>query len=333
MFKPQEDINAINTPPSSSYQKYSPAQIASIVTLLGASLMATIGCSKESSNQTPPSPITKVQPSTTPKKKPSQINKPTPDVSKELAVYGPMKQKWMNELSKLGKIDVHAQAIHDFLKENAILGAPVAQGLKFIEQGKTPTWVGLTFVTEDDTKNPTWEHYSTKNLVSSAHYLPDKRTIIMKNDAPVSDSWKGILLAHEGLHAKEMVTAPYDWEDPETFDEHEVGAHTFQNSLMTKIGGDRYQKALEEEIKRSREVIKKTGPGAFEKYFPARQEYSPAFDEVFGPCESQFERDTRGTQIWIHALFKMIDQDFPNKEDRLRIKKITYRSITAKNKK
>jgi len=134
--------------------------------------------------------------------------------------------------------------------------------------------------------------------------------------APISTSWRGIILAHEGFHAYDFLSKPYDWNDPKTFAEHEVQAHTLQNGLMSEAGGEAYQKYLEKEVERLRKtiVIRKEGADSYVKSYPNRSVYNVELDHVFGPTESEFEKDIRATHTWIHAVFSLIEKDFPSKQ-------------------
>ena len=50
--------------------------------------------------------------------------------------------------------------------------------------------------------------------------------------------------------------------------------------------------------------------GAFTNItLPSRTEYNPGLDNALGPALSTLEKDARQTAFWIHAVFKMYEQD------------------------
>lgn len=146
-----------------------------------------------------------------------------------------------------------------------------------------------------------------------ANFSPANNNIGIKEYEPTSDSWKGIMLLHEGLHAHRYMTEHYDWLDSRIYCYKEVEAHQFQNRLMLHLGGAAYQEALRKEIERSLNTVREE-KGNVIKMFASRSVYDVRLDEAFGPAQSDFERDSRQTSLWIHAQFEILERYAPPAE-------------------
>lgn len=224
-----------------------------------------------------------------------------------------LRDRWINPMKEVTDRSTNpiARMVQEFVLNSAILAEPNGQGVRALEAAKNPNngWFILVPIVRQDTTMPLWEKPYTAAI--AGNFKPQDKSLILKADMPMSPQWRGIIIAHEGFHAFEYIPKPYDWHNPEIFVQHERAAHEFENSLIASEGGSKYQDYLETEIERIHVIIASHGPGAFETYFPDRAPYDTKLDTIFGAAESKFEKDTRMTHIWIHAIFSIIEEDFP----------------------
>lgn len=123
----------------------------------------------------------------------------------------------------------------------------------------------------------------------------------------MSQTFKGILLAHEGLHVMRFLEHPYEEQSEEEYCEEERIAHEFQNRLMLALGGRAYENLLQAEANRLYADVKKSGRRVSEA-FSEKGKYHAEMDAIFGPALSDYEREFRETGLWIHANFIVIDR-------------------------
>ena len=193
---------------------------------------------------------------------------------------------------------------------------PYSKGFHFLEAGKTPPSVAFFPLVPADLLKP----YLTR-LTSGRHtfsqYEPQENLLIVNDFEPCSDFWKGMSLLREGQHAETQLSVPYNTKDSWVFSEHQRNAFSFEDRLMSKIGGSAYEELLDREIVRIRADAMKRGskgfksqPGSFTMVIiPQRGPYNPELDKIFTPALSETERENRQTNFWIHAVFKAYEED------------------------
>ncbi len=208
--------------------------------------------------------------------------------------------------------DPEATAVVAFLRKNAILAAPTnMDGIQTLESSQNDDWVAiLPLIADDELKGGHWKSFfsTSESIGAAANFLPESRTIILKDSVPLHPNWKGMLLLHEGHHAHTFIREMYDWTDQQTYCTKERDTHSFQNRVALTFS-ERYAPILTSETSRLKATIKKD-QGLIGTDFPDRGEYNTHLDAVFGEARSERERDIRQSHLWIHACFDLIDQEF-----------------------
>lgn len=270
----------------------------------------------------------------------TQKSEDTPKIEKaDLEKRLREKQAWLKTLEDLVKKTKNpkAQAVLDFVRDNGIVGLPRIGGdgrmeVQVPEEPEGVSWFNFVpLVKEDEDLGGAWQQYTVTSIAAggigaAAHFLPGLRTIIVKGNAPMSDTFKGIMFAHEGFHARTYLSDPYNWEDRHTFCKRERDAHNFQDELMVELGGATYKAVLEDEIERMGTILTAGGSKVGGAHV-GRAEYDARLEQAFGASLSDYEKATRGTQVWIHANFEMIDSAFPNPMEAKEEKAELYCSI------
>lgn len=224
-------------------------------------------------------------------------------------------REWLSAAETVARCTKNRQAkeVWQFLTENGTVSQPHFLGFQYLEANKARNWfAAVPIMPGDEGVSQHWQKMCQTNQ-AAAHFLPDMRAIIVKPG--LSPLWRGILLLHEGNHARSWIRTPYDWQDQQIFSEKERDTHTFQNHLMEALGGQRYRELLHREVQRILTVAKE-GEGPLGSFLPTREEYNPEFDEIFDPAESEFDQALRQTHFWLHAVFNFLETYFKGDVER-----------------
>ncbi|MDP3244276.1 MAG: hypothetical protein Q8M83_01315 [bacterium] len=222
-----------------------------------------------------------------------------------------IKAEWFKSAKEVAhKInDKEANEIFQFLENNAILAAPNERGVQFLEAGKDNNWIAIIpLLKKDRDVSELWEKVFATN--AAAHFLPKARSVVIKSYIPYSMTGRAIIFLHEGYHAYTFVKNPREEEQSvREYCYEEVRAHTFQNKVMSLLGGKKYQEILDKEIVRIAADAKKCGGKIGDKII-SRAEYDERIASAFGQPASQTEKDYIQTSIWVHAVFTFLDKEF-----------------------
>lgn len=221
-------------------------------------------------------------------------------------------QGWTEPFAKMARVssDPLAREVLRFVEENGILARPDLRGLRFIRAGKGSAWFALVNLTKDDVGiSDAWANYYNGMRGAAAHFLPDQRTLLLKEYGNMSPAWKGLLFGHEAFHAYDYMGNPYDWKNSAEYLRHEVQAHEFESRLIRQEGKEGYQKVLGGQVAHLAKINGGIGPEGALSALPLS--YAVELDQVFGPAESKFEIDLRATHTNIDATFDYIEKTSP----------------------
>lgn len=227
---------------------------------------------------------------------------------KRKLIYGQFVEAASNVVEKTK--DPEAAELLGFLNKNVIFAEPVDQGIRVIENStQTTQWVAVVvLLSGDELKGDHWKHVVSE-IPAAGQFLPYIRALLVDGIHPTSNFTKGIIFLHEAYHAKHWIELQYDWKDIRTFCMKEVETHEFENRITSKFGGESYQHVLEEEVKRQLNFLKaqhfQVGAGSV-----SRSPYDDRLDKIFGPALSKMDKDSRQTNLWIHANFVLLERYF-----------------------
>ncbi|MFH1078157.1 MAG: hypothetical protein V1745_02660 [Patescibacteria group bacterium] len=160
---------------------------------------------------------------------------------------------------------------------------------------------------EDERLDPGLKRMN-QSETSVALYRPSDKVIVIRSER-MSTVWKGLLLLHETKHAMSFAQKPYDSNDLKQLCYEELATLEFHCRLMSEIGGETYARVLRAEVDRLR-GHPNTKIDSYPMKFPDRSGYEPMLEKAFGPSESDLERSSRQTQVWVHAVFKLLEADY-----------------------
>lgn len=216
--------------------------------------------------------------------------------------------EWMSNAESIANKthDPEAMGVVSFLKEKAVVAEPIKGGYRAPSQTNDGT-VFIMPLVEKDKKIDEYYRSHIESRQTIANYSNEYRILQLNESIPTSGLWKGILLLHEGMHAKVHAEKQYEPEDPKTFSEGERDAFIFEGRLMTLLGGESYKAALLKKLEELKEGIKEEGR---DMRFPGSGLYDNVLDEAFGLALSEREQDTRQTAVWINAVFQLFDERY-----------------------
>ncbi len=230
-------------------------------------------------------------------------------IAQELAERGPFIREWRGHASDIAEKtgDAEAKEIATFLRERCALCVPTESGCTVIEQVKDG-WICVVLLRDDDRKKGAlWQRFLDAPQ-QGAMFIPDAHQIVLRADAPVSPTFKGLILLHKGFLAKRHLKEPTDMQDPQAYCASEREAYVFQNRLAAALGGRAYEDVVKREIERQDRELRKIGRTPVTGY-TKRAGYDPALEQAFGTSTSDLEKDCRQTQAWMDAAFRLIDRE------------------------
>lgn len=221
-----------------------------------------------------------------------------------------LRNQWIEDAENVARKSGVEEAllIANFLRQSHVLTAPMVSASIPLESNrdKSHAFSLIPLVVGDEKLGAPWDGYISPR-VAIAHYIPTQKTLIIKVLFPFSPTWRGIIMIHEGNHARTMALEPYDWQDNYTYCHQELITHRLQNEIASKIGGrayDDFVTALADEMEKK---IRKQG-GDITKSYVGRSRHYPELDVIFGPPLSDLERNYRETSVSLHATFLMRDR-------------------------
>jgi len=243
------------------------------------------------------------------------------DLAERLAI----KVAFLNSAKEVtGKIKyAEADSLLQFLDKNSVLAAPSKEGIILLQNGKSKNWFAVVPVLNSDLGiSQRWDGiFLMKN--AAGNFLPEIRAMVLKNSIAYSSTGKAIMFLHEGYHAYLFLQNPYDGKQSDRdYCYEEVQVHTFQNKVMSLLGGRLYQKILADEVAR----ISKNAKISKDGYnLSGRIEYDERLALALGRPASQAEKDFIQSGVWINAVFVFLDKNF--KEDAIDKKALFLRML------
>lgn len=139
------------------------------------------------------------------------------------------------------------------------------------------------------------------------NYNDDAKAVILidKTAEPVSETWGGLLTLHELRHAysrnKQLeVGVDDEYEELET--------RLFEQRVMRKIGGEKYQEYLQQlKGKVVTEGFNETSQFSIPDIRLLSAEFE-TFNDLFGPAISERDARIRNSALYTHAIFELIDE-------------------------
>lgn len=234
---------------------------------------------------------------------------------KEKTVRLETKEKWLGYARTIADRtrDTKAKEIVDWVLEGLVAVAPAGSENFVSLEPKHPALPAVPFlsVLAADRLNPDLQILFTQPLI--AQFRPGSEMVIVYEAVPFTETWKGIVLLHEGHHAGDMIYTPYDFNNTWNFVTAEREVINFQNRILSVLGGKTYEKLLAEEVKRIRSAYPDTK--VFDSAWLKNVQRIPApelhgkLDQVFGSSQSELETETRVTSFWEHSFFTIFEQD------------------------
>lgn len=211
-----------------------------------------------------------------------------------------------------------ASVIMRFLHEASSLGVPISHeeglAIKLVEGAKDiPLWL-VPLLVPDRGLSSAWKEIYDNNHLAAIYNFSPQPYIVLKEYSQFSQVWRGLILIHEGSHALAYAGDAFEGiENPRVIRTlAELYAYDLEITLVQQIGGQAYEELLQEEMRR-------LCPGYVQKNLittPDYPLYKERLDQIFGPSNSDWERGVRGSIFWMNAIFRLIDEMYPEAEER-----------------
>jgi len=203
--------------------------------------------------------------------------------------------------------DADARQIATFLRTNNVLGIPIPTGARPVEEPKTPdVFMLIPLLPADKSLTGMWSIYVNNKKVAGV-YQPARKTLILRAFEPVSPTWTGIVMIHEGMHVRTTLVTKFNYMDLKAYSEHERDTHEMQNRLVKKLGGEAYEAfvlkistEIEASARTAAQLEKIADPGTV---IIDRADSYPELESLFEPSLSQLEKDIRAQHVWVHAYY------------------------------
>lgn len=229
-----------------------------------------------------------------------------------------LREEWFQAGEKIIRITLVQKAynILEFVKSHNVLSEPHPKGFRVIEEAKVHD--GRSFflipVMEADTEISYYWKRTLEIIPRKAIgiFKPEDRLLLLFKSDFFSEVFKGIILLHEGYHAEDYLSERYDWNDPNIFTYHEIGAHELQNKITLIKGGKEYEILLGKRIARLESFFysKHYLTGDIILDFSDLSANIIVFNKVFGKSKSDIEDNFRMTSFVIHAYFIFAEKNF-----------------------
>lgn len=200
--------------------------------------------------------------------------------------------------------DSQAEEIFEMLSANNEMVLPNNTGFSFNGKDRESKPIRILPLLPSDRKYtfPLWQRFFQSDI--AAAFVSDERLVVIKEDAPTSSVFKGLILVHEGNHALKYLEHPYTERSNKVFSEEERDTHEFVARLMAMIGGAPYEQLLLSEVQRMTTTAKQTTEGM---QFSPSGKYHDEMDRIFGSALSDSEKYKREKLLWLDTVFHFID--------------------------
>jgi hypothetical protein len=260
-----------------------------------------------------------------------QIRK-APVIQEQIKYKAKIVKEWVSTVQKIVDVcsDNEARAVYQFMIDNIAVGIPFEEdddiGIRTIIKPRSNLLKMVIFDEYDYQTLLKWDFLNKEDVVAS--YKPQSHAILIKDlkiVGDISNIWKGIILLHEGRHAREFYRKPFDHKDEYLYSQHELETHIFQHRITSLLGGEAYLQILDREKKRisymsnNKHIVKNIVPECA---------YYEEQEDIFGPTLSEREKNIRQLNLWINAYFLLIEEKYSDaREQKIELIKKLYKKI------
>jgi hypothetical protein len=199
-------------------------------------------------------------------------------------------------------------AIAAFLRDYGFMAVPVAQkgglGIKIAEDPKQRRFAAVPLLPGDEKISKDWAEAMAKN--QAAFFSPHDQIgmLVLKNNVPMTELWKGFILIHEGTHVLAHAGNAFSDMPPglERRAVEEVYAYTYEKRAIEAMVGKGYGQMVQEQAKMMEVTYRQDRSMPLPDY-----EESGNLDKLFGKPMSKYEQGVRWSTFWIHSAFQAIE--------------------------
>ncbi len=190
--------------------------------------------------------------------------------------------------------------VAEFLKKNLTLARPDGGAISSIDSVSKPFLGFVVTLPKDEMPSGKWK--KTVDSVDGINYFPiPNNCIVVDENNLTSETIKGLMLLLCGSYSRAADKSRYT--DSWFYHNEDRKAHEIINKVLLKIGGEKYERLLKNEIIRLEDIRDSSNY----PIWPGRIQYSNELNELFSATTS-LEIDFIRRLFWIHAIFAMIEK-------------------------
>ncbi|MFA6459194.1 MAG: hypothetical protein WCV79_02225 [Candidatus Paceibacterota bacterium] len=225
-----------------------------------------------------------------------------------------VKKEWVQAANSIAERTkhFHARQLCQFLNGSAA-AAPHANGCRVLERKESTGVFIIPVMSDSDNRCSNWDRLISSDK-SVAYYLEDLHSIVVREHAPCTPIWRGLILLHEASHAFQKMTQPSLMHD-KAIEEQRV--YAFENRLIEMLFGSKYSHIL-------RNAVNTIDKNRFRSESKIVAEFGwllpfiEDLDELYGPALSQAETRARHACFVTHVYFTLFEEIFGDQQAMLK---------------
>ncbi len=183
-------------------------------------------------------------------------------------------------------------------------GMPRVESIEALENKKTSNLILFIPVLKGERElSKNWRDLS---FLSPAQYVPAIKAIVVDGDVKYSQAGKIIALSREYYRAYALSNDLYTEEDYWLM---EKDAQSFQNKVISFLGGEKYYEFVYAEARRINKKVNNKKTEKLGCFLPEPTAYNKQLIKIFGKPESREEEIYIQRILWIDAMFVIIEND------------------------
>ena len=211
--------------------------------------------------------------------------------------------------------DAEAQEVLDFVKRRSMLGLVRSNGVSLLDTPTSNTVVAFAPVFPEDVK--ALQSFPALRDVKGGlgSFLLDAAypAICIRCDRRLSWFTEGMVLLHEGDHAKESFERKQKARMPDDAYADELRVWEFQRRIEREAGGEHYGNAVTNAMRLIKDTVAENGSKIGET-FGNPGFYDTELDLAFGKAQSDVDRTSRQTALDLDANFLLLEKAYTGDE-------------------
>ncbi len=215
------------------------------------------------------------------------------DINPHIRMACEWRQSVIDIATELGSQEVNE--LISQVEERLIVGKALIGVIELMEQKNASDWVLIIPILEE---KELWENWKNLFLFSPVQFVSVTRSIMIDGSANFSHIGMALTTLREYYRAAHSSEEGCEWR-----------AQAFLNKCMSFLGGKAYNKLVYAQARRMTNEIARQSYCDLGYFIPKPVKHGKKLERIFGKPFSKEEDYFFQMNLWIHALFIMIDSD------------------------